>query len=300
MDTPMFFDTWYGLLRVIIVGALAYVLLVALLRISGKRTLTKLNAFDLVVTVALGSTLATVLLSNSVPLAEGVLALALLTFLQFALTWLSVRSRRFSSLIKSEPTLVMRGGRFLDGALKAQRVSRDEVLAVLRAAGVADRQEAAAVVLETDGSFSVLTGCSAERSTATLVNVERNSAPSAPAGRQSEQGTTDGPIRLAPCAARSARPTTRRARACCWIGRDPRIWRVVASGRRDTARVGHAPRRADRGEKSGTFFSNPPFSPPSTDHLNTRRGSPVVMYSIFYIIGVIVVVLAILSLLGLA
>ena len=56
------------------VGTLAYVALVAILRISGKRTLTKLNALDLVVTVALGSTLATVLLSKSVALVEGVLA----------------------------------------------------------------------------------------------------------------------------------------------------------------------------------------------------------------------------------
>jgi uncharacterized membrane protein YcaP (DUF421 family) len=41
------------------------------LRVSGKRTLAKMNAFDLVVTVALGSTLATILLSADVSLAEG-------------------------------------------------------------------------------------------------------------------------------------------------------------------------------------------------------------------------------------
>ena len=69
----MFFDSWTGLGRVLVVGTLAYVALVAVLRISGKRTLTKLNAFDLVVTVALGSTLATILLSNSVALADGFL-----------------------------------------------------------------------------------------------------------------------------------------------------------------------------------------------------------------------------------
>lgn len=81
----MFFDSWTGLGRVLLVGTFAYVALVAILRISGKRTLTKLNAFDLVVTVALGSTLATVLLSRSVALAEGVLAMVLV-FLQFMIT----------------------------------------------------------------------------------------------------------------------------------------------------------------------------------------------------------------------
>ena len=49
----MFFSSWQGLLRVLVVGALAYLLLVVLLRVSGKRTLAKMNAFDLVVTVAL-------------------------------------------------------------------------------------------------------------------------------------------------------------------------------------------------------------------------------------------------------
>src|SRR5690348_14738538 len=116
----MFFDTWAGLGRILTVGTLAYVALVAILRISGKRTLTKLNAFDLVVTVALGSTLATVLLSKSVALAEGVLALALLVFLQFAITWLSVRSPSFQSLVKSEPTLIMHRGRPLDAAMREQ------------------------------------------------------------------------------------------------------------------------------------------------------------------------------------
>lgn len=67
----MFFDSWDGLLWVVVVGVLAYAVLILLLRVSGKCTLSKMHAFDLVVTVALGSTLATVLLSESVALAEG-------------------------------------------------------------------------------------------------------------------------------------------------------------------------------------------------------------------------------------
>ena len=55
----MWFDSWSDVVRVVSIGAAAYATLVAMLRISGKRTLAKLNAFDLIVTVALGSTLAT-------------------------------------------------------------------------------------------------------------------------------------------------------------------------------------------------------------------------------------------------
>ena len=152
----MFFDTWAGLGRVLVVAPLAYAALVLMLRVSGKRTLTKLNAFDLVVTVALGSTLATILLSKDVALAEGLLAIALLIGMQFAITWLSVRSKRSQAWIKAQPTLVMHRGRFLDDALRAERVTREELLCVLRSGGVTDPANVASVVLETDGSFSVL------------------------------------------------------------------------------------------------------------------------------------------------
>jgi hypothetical protein len=65
--------------------------LIAVLRWSGKRTLAKMNAFDLIVTVTLGSTLATILLSRDVALLEGLTALVLLVVLQLAASWLSVR-----------------------------------------------------------------------------------------------------------------------------------------------------------------------------------------------------------------
>lgn len=156
MTDPIFFDSWTGLVRVLVVGLSAYVILVVMLRVSGKRTLSKMNAFDLVVTVALGSTLATVLLNDAVPLAEGVVALALLVCLQFAITWLSVRSERFQGLVKAQPTLLVHDGRFLDDALRGQRVTRAEIEAALRSSGKSDVSEIRSVVLETDGSLSVV------------------------------------------------------------------------------------------------------------------------------------------------
>ena len=156
MDQPIFFDTWTSLGRVILVGALAYGGLVLMLRISGKRTLSKMNAFDLVVTVALGSTLATVLLNRSVPLAEGLAAFALLIGLQFVITWMSVRSDAVKNAVKSEPTVVVSNGKPLPDALKQQRVTMDEVQAALRQSGQDALDHRTTVVLETDGSMSVL------------------------------------------------------------------------------------------------------------------------------------------------
>ncbi|TWI49241.1 uncharacterized protein DUF421 [Pseudomonas duriflava] len=152
----MFFDGWSGLARVLIVGTMAYVALILLLRISGKRTLAQLNAFDFIVTVALGSTLATVLLSSQVALAEGILAFALLIGLQFALTWTSVRSSGVRKLARSSPSLLVYRGELLGENLQANRVTEDEIMQAVRKQGKSSLSDIGAVVLETDGSFSIL------------------------------------------------------------------------------------------------------------------------------------------------
>ncbi len=152
----MLFSGWDSLLRTLVVGALAYLALVAFLRVAGKRTLSKMNGFDLVVTVALGSTLATVLLTKDVTLADGALAFGLLIGLQFVVTWSSIRVRWVRRLVTGEPLLLLYRGEFLRAPLRRARVSEEEVRAAVRSAGLASLGQAEAVVLETDGSFSVV------------------------------------------------------------------------------------------------------------------------------------------------
>ncbi len=156
MTSETIFGGWDGLVRVVVVGILAYCSLVCLLRISGNRTLSQLNAFDLVVTVALGSTLATILLSKDVALVEGVTAFFLLVALQFAITWSSVRVPLVSRLVKSEPKLLVYRGELLADHLRQSRVTPAEVLAAVRKQGIPRIADIEAVVLETDGTITVL------------------------------------------------------------------------------------------------------------------------------------------------
>jgi uncharacterized membrane protein YcaP (DUF421 family) len=145
-----------GLWRILIITLAAYAWLIFILRATGKRTLSKLNAFDLVVTVALGSTLASVMTSKSLPLVEGLLALTLLAGLQYVVAFLAVRSDRFGRLIKAEPTLLLRDGRPLEGAMRRERVKLDELRAAVRQAGAERLDAAEAVVLESDGSLTAI------------------------------------------------------------------------------------------------------------------------------------------------
>jgi uncharacterized membrane protein YcaP (DUF421 family) len=151
-----FFSSWTSIARTVVIGTLAYASLILLLRVSGKRTLSKMNAFDFVVTVAMGSTLATVLLNKSVPLLDGVLAFALLISLQYAITWLAVRYKAVSQLVKAEPSLLVYQGQYQHQAMRSERVTEGEILAGLRERGISSLTEAAAVVLETDGTLNVL------------------------------------------------------------------------------------------------------------------------------------------------
>lgn len=174
----MIYDNLSGLVRVLVVGLLAYVWLVLVLRISGKRTLAQLNAFDFIVTVALGSTLATVELSSSVAWTEGALALALLAALQFIAAWLSVRVPWMRTVITSEPALLLRDGHLIAAALKQERVSEQSLRAAVRAAGVGGLELVAAVVLETNGTLSVISA-STRGSGSALHGIDHSASPRA-------------------------------------------------------------------------------------------------------------------------
>ncbi|SDM76136.1 DUF421 domain-containing protein [Sediminibacillus halophilus] len=152
----MFSFSWPSIGRVVLIGILAYISLIVLLRITGKRTLTKLNAFDLVVTVAIGSTLATILLNQKVSIFQGVTALATLVFLQFIFAWSSIRSAFINRLIKAEPKLLFYQGRFFEQEMEKERIQRIEVFQAVRNQGLASMDMVEAVILETDGSMSIL------------------------------------------------------------------------------------------------------------------------------------------------
>lgn len=168
----MFFNSLDGLLRVVTVSLLAYAAMVLILRVAGKRSLAKLNAFDLVVTVALGSTLATVLLSKDVALAEGVLAFGALAGLQWVVSRLSIASDWFRKFVRSDPKLLFENGEYRRDSMAQERVTGSEIDAAIRNAGHGRLEKIAAVVLETDGSMSVIAGVADAEMTA-LRSVKR-------------------------------------------------------------------------------------------------------------------------------
>ncbi|MFC4905070.1 DUF421 domain-containing protein [Kocuria oceani] len=152
----LFFDGWAPLGRILLVGTLAYLALVLLLRASGKRTLAQMSSFDFVITVAIGATFGRILTARSVPLLEAVTAFTLLVTLQYLVSSLQIRSRRFSRAITAEPTLLLHRGQVLHQALRRERLTEKELEGAVRKHGLGSLTEATAVVLEADGSLSVI------------------------------------------------------------------------------------------------------------------------------------------------
>lgn len=101
----LFFDDWESLFRAFITTVLAYITHVIFIRVSGKRTLAKMNAFDFMVTIALGYCLAAVSLNTNIALAEGALLFITFIFLQFLVAWMSVRIKMVKKIVSGQPTM---------------------------------------------------------------------------------------------------------------------------------------------------------------------------------------------------
>jgi uncharacterized membrane protein YcaP (DUF421 family) len=152
----IFFNDWDSFFRTLVMTFLAYISIVILLRVSGKRTLSKMNAFDFIVTIALGSALASVATSKTVTLADGLVVFGVLIFMQFLLTWLSVRIKSFKKVITSQPSILLYKGEVIDENLKKERITIEEINNALRQKGYSGLSDIDIIVLETTGDITII------------------------------------------------------------------------------------------------------------------------------------------------
>jgi len=150
-----FFDGWYNIGRTVTLSVMGFTALIVMLRVSGKRTLSKLNVFDFVFVVAVGSVFAATIIEKDVTLVEGMFALGTLIAIQILLAEIAARSEIADRIINGHPTLLFSHGKFIPRALKRERITEGEVRAAIREKGVTRVEDVDAVVLENDGSLSV-------------------------------------------------------------------------------------------------------------------------------------------------
>ncbi|SDS08200.1 DUF421 domain-containing protein [Jiangella sp. DSM 45060] len=142
---------------IVIRAAVVFVILWLVLRVSGKRQVTQLSAFDLILLVTLGDLISQTVLQEDLSLTGGTLAVATFALLSILLSWLSWRFKRSRKVFEGEPTVVIKDGHVDDEVLRYERLPIDDVLEAAREHGIRDLGDVDLMVLETDGTFSVFT-----------------------------------------------------------------------------------------------------------------------------------------------
>lgn len=155
MDYSWIVTSFQSVLMVILSTLGIYVVLILFTRLSGVRTFSKMSSFDFAVTVAIGSLIASTILTKSPPLFQSVVAMGTLFVIQISIA--SFRETSFMrNLVDNKPILLMRGSEILEPNMKKAKVTRDDLLGKLREANVTQFSQIKAVVMETTGDISVL------------------------------------------------------------------------------------------------------------------------------------------------
>ena len=152
----VFFDSWTEFLRTGITAVLFYLFIIGAIKVVGKRSTSKMNNFDWIVTVAIGAIAGSTILSRDVVLLEGLLAVAVLLGLQFTFTGIASRSEKVSTILRATPTLLVYEGTYLEKEMLHERVTREEVEEAVRRSGFSDLGQTWAVVLESNSELSVI------------------------------------------------------------------------------------------------------------------------------------------------
>jgi uncharacterized membrane protein YcaP (DUF421 family) len=131
---------------------------VAFTRLVGLRSFSKMSAYDFAITVAFGSTLASVVLSPDRGLVDGALAFVALFVTQWIVGFVRSHFPRMQAPLDNRPLLLMHDGRMLHENMLEARVTEADLIAKLRESGVLRMSDVRAVVFETTGDVSVLAG----------------------------------------------------------------------------------------------------------------------------------------------
>ncbi len=152
----MWFNSWHAVAHAAIIAVTGLIAVVAVVRISGNRTLSRMNASDFIVSVSLGSILGRAILTPAVSLVQMVVGVAVLVAIQATIAALGARSRRFHALVTPSPKTLYQAGTFRLDVMRRAGVGVEEMEAAVRETGLHHIAEADRIVLETQGQLSVV------------------------------------------------------------------------------------------------------------------------------------------------
>jgi uncharacterized membrane protein YcaP (DUF421 family) len=136
-------------------GAMIYLALLVMVRLSGRRTISQLTPFDLLVVMLLSEAVSNGLSGGDSSVSGGLIIAGTLIVLNGGIGLLSARSRKVEAMVEGEPVLIGRDGVFFDKVVRRNRIGQIDLEQALRESGCA-RHEMQCAFLEADGGITIM------------------------------------------------------------------------------------------------------------------------------------------------
>ena len=143
---------WHFVLR----ACAIYLLVMVLVRVSGKRAVGQFTPFDLVLLILIGNAVQNGINGGDNSLTGAAIMATTLIALNYGVAFVTSRSRKVEKIVEGEPVVLARHGKVFDGVLRRELVSSEDFRESLRMNGVEDVSEVELALLETNGSISVV------------------------------------------------------------------------------------------------------------------------------------------------
>src|SRR5438874_176545 len=141
---------------IVLRGIVVFIFLFVLVRVMGRRELSSLEPFDLILLIILGDAVQQGLTQDDYSLTGAILAVGTIAVLQVATSWLNFRFPKFRSVLDGEPLVVVQDGKPVEKNLKRERVTLDDVAEEARKQNIAKLDDVAWAVMETSGEISFI------------------------------------------------------------------------------------------------------------------------------------------------
>jgi uncharacterized membrane protein YcaP (DUF421 family) len=133
-----------------------YVFIVFVMRVIGRRELSSMTPFDLILLIVLGDAVQQGLTQDDYSVTGAILAVATIATLQVFTSYLSFRSRRARKVLEGEPIVVVDHGKLVDHNIKRERMTQDEVAEEMRQQQIGSLDEVEWAILESNGQISFI------------------------------------------------------------------------------------------------------------------------------------------------
>jgi uncharacterized membrane protein YcaP (DUF421 family) len=144
------------LLEIFLRTGTIYIVVLAGVRLSGKREVGQMTPFDLTLLLLISNAVQNAMTGSDTSLLGGVVAAATLLVLNYLVAEVSGGNRRFRKFVQGQPSLLVHDGKVIEAHMAKEHVSMDELQRALREHGIATCSDVALAVLEVDGSISCL------------------------------------------------------------------------------------------------------------------------------------------------